>query len=279
MKLRSQTRREEQEEALRERLLSDTTIKLHEQQTARWTRLPPEIRRMIMQLVQSFSADKKYSMARLTTVSKEWQSFFEPAIWRTLTLQPGNLRSGFLGLRGHIKSDRREMIKCVSLCVDMEHYICPRCKREIGDQHTIINREKKLFNNLRRLFSILGDWPNDSPSMSTGIWLDLAQKQPSERGKEDTCKGKSSLGPRPLPRPLRLPPPLLPPRPASAMLAFRAACPPSPAARGRPPSSVPGRRPALPPPEEDLPEGGDYVYSDDDIEMDLGEKDEDEDDE
>ncbi|KAF6820343.1 hypothetical protein CMUS01_11570 [Colletotrichum musicola] len=175
MKLRSQTRREWQE-------------------NIRWTRLPAEIRITILQLVETFAADEKHTISRWATVSKEWQSFFEPAIWRILTLQSGNKRSGLLGLREHTQSDRTEMIKNISLCVKIEHYICPRCNREIGDQHTIINREKKLFNNLRRLFSILGDWPNEALSMSTGILLRLNAKEPRGR-KRSRCKTGDHLQP------------------------------------------------------------------------------------
>lgn len=157
MKLRSQTRREQEE-------------------TVRWTKFPPEIRNAILRLVQNFAADEKYSRARLATVSKEWQSFFEPALWHTLTLQPDHPTLNLKGLEGFVQGYQREMIKGIYLHVESEDYVCPQCQKEVGDQHTIINRERKLYDNLQSLLSILSTWPEDNPA--TGIWLHLTGEHP-----------------------------------------------------------------------------------------------------
>ncbi|KAK1982651.1 hypothetical protein LZ30DRAFT_770000 [Colletotrichum cereale] len=138
----------------------------------RWTSLPPELRRMILQSLANVLTSEKLPIAVYASVSKEWQSFFEPLLWQKLTFRPWTSKSNFQVFREVIQSHQRSLIKTISLCLRLEEYRCRRCLQEVGGQHTIIERERVLFENLEELLSVLALWTEDVPR--SGISLEIS---------------------------------------------------------------------------------------------------------
>ncbi|KAK1579962.1 uncharacterized protein LY79DRAFT_562949 [Colletotrichum navitas] len=136
------------------------------------TILPPELRLMILEELASH--DEKHHMASWASVSKEWQSFFEPLLWQTLTFRPSISRSGFLGFHRFIKGYRKSLVKKIRLHVRMEEYACEQCDRLGGPDRNIriLKRNKTRFSaSLEYLFHFLADWTGETSG--TGITLEL----------------------------------------------------------------------------------------------------------
>lgn len=139
--------------------------------TPRWASLPPELRNTILQCLEKVSAAEKRPVAVYTSVSKEWQAFFEPPLWQELTFRPKASESNFQGLREAMQSHHRFLIKTIFLYMRMELYCCPRCHKEVGGQHSMVERERVLFENLKELLDALALWTTDIPR--DGISLKL----------------------------------------------------------------------------------------------------------
>ncbi|KAK1852833.1 hypothetical protein CCHR01_04574 [Colletotrichum chrysophilum] len=140
-------------------------------QGPRWTSLSLELRHTILKFLAYVSTSEDLPIATHATVSKEWQSFLEPLLWQKLTFRPWISKSSFQGFREAIQSHQRSLIKTITLCLRMAEYRCHRCLREVGGQHTLIERERVLFENLEELLSILALWTEDIPQ--NGISLEL----------------------------------------------------------------------------------------------------------
>ncbi|KZL66696.1 hypothetical protein CT0861_00561 [Colletotrichum tofieldiae] len=153
------------------RALQHIAIQAEGMRNPRWTSLSLELRRMILQSLANVLTSKELPIAIYASVSKEWQSLFEPLLWQKLTFRPWISKSNFQGFREAIRSPQRSLIKTISLYLRMEEYLCHRCLREVGGQHTLIERERVLFENLEELLSILALWTEDIPK--SGISLEL----------------------------------------------------------------------------------------------------------
>lgn len=114
-------------------------------QVPRRTSLSLELQHMILKSLANVSTSEDLPIAIYATVSKEWQSFLEPLLWQKLTFRPWTSKSNFQGFREAIQSHQRSLIKTITLCMRMEEYRCHRCLREVGGQHTLIERERVLF--------------------------------------------------------------------------------------------------------------------------------------
>lgn len=137
----------------------------------RWTSLSLELRHMILESLANILASEDLPIALYASVSKEWQGFFEPLLWQKLTFRPWITKSNFQGFRDAIQRHQRSLIKTITLYLRMEEYRCRRCLQEVGGQHTLIERERVLFESLEELLSILALWTEEIPE--SGISLQL----------------------------------------------------------------------------------------------------------
>ncbi|WDK21447.1 hypothetical protein CGRA01v4_12737 [Colletotrichum graminicola] len=132
-----------------------------------WKALPQEIRLMVLRDLRPL-ANKKRQMAHWASVSKEWQYFFEPEIFKTLRIcSPG---SDIDHLRRIVTGYRRRLVTKISLHVGMTEYASAEYGRP-EDSDTITANNLALAGALTALFSILSKWGKPTSKRYIGLQL------------------------------------------------------------------------------------------------------------
>ncbi|GJC95996.1 hypothetical protein ColKHC_04822 [Colletotrichum higginsianum] len=162
MKLRSQTRASQ-------RVDSCVAAQDKHKPALGWPSLPAELRIMTLNELKGLvSPHEKEILASLAIVSKEWQPFFEPLLWQTLTFRPSVSGSGFRGFHRHIKR-RGHLVRKVALHVRIDEPFYQPCHEADPD---VVRMDLERFTaDLRSFSSYLADWPGDTST--TGIALEL----------------------------------------------------------------------------------------------------------
>ncbi|TPX08927.1 uncharacterized protein E0L32_009631 [Thyridium curvatum] len=151
-----------------------------------WTRLPPEIRLMVLEQVRESAkgqlasrGKRTYEMSIYATVCREWQSFFEKENFKRLILHQSDI---FLfGAFTHGQQQRRAWIEWIWLRIELPQYDCKKCqKAETLDE--IRNNNIVFTKAVWGLFNILSTWERDLSSVHPykGLRLELGVYSPSD---------------------------------------------------------------------------------------------------
>ncbi|TQN64186.1 hypothetical protein CSHISOI_11241 [Colletotrichum shisoi] len=145
---------------------------------AGWPALPTELRLPILdELERQLSSASNHYVRTWASVSKEWRSYFEPLLWRTLNVRSSTSESGLAGLREIMADHRRSLVRRISLHVDLESYTCEECDQRESRETTMANNVR-FSDAMRKLFSVLASWPSHHPG--DGIALELGASSPSD---------------------------------------------------------------------------------------------------
>lgn len=130
-----------------------------------WGSLPLEIRRMILKsLIQDGCCEARYA-----TISRELQAVVEQKNFSRLKLTPSHL-----ACFGDIVYRRRELVRYLWLCIELQDYDCSQCADEETDTWHESNTNI-IKATIRELFIILSTW---KPSGS--LVLDISVHSPSD---------------------------------------------------------------------------------------------------
>lgn len=114
-------------------------------------------------------------LAPLTTVSRDWQDFFEDELFQHLTLKTVVDIETFAKL---VQGRRRTRVKWIWLRVELPMYDCQQCHRLETREDVLV--QKDLFTNLVwNLFDVLSDWKSNEACQG-GITLELSAHSPSD---------------------------------------------------------------------------------------------------
>jgi hypothetical protein len=143
---------------LRKRLRSSTKFYV--------MRLPAELRLMILEAITQLTYP---DWASATAVCREWQHFIEKRKFRRLRLKvPGLDGLERLGIR------RRNLVRHISLDIEIPAYTCRLCKRDESESWAQRN-SSIISKGIWRLFSILSTW-----KPANGLTLELNAFSPSD---------------------------------------------------------------------------------------------------
>ncbi|UKZ76953.1 hypothetical protein TrVFT333_004669 [Trichoderma virens FT-333] len=148
-----------------------------------WLRLPPELRRMILEELyllsheqaEGDSLQRKRKRSGYVAVCREWQFFLEPFQFNIFTLHQSDLADFDKILQGH----RRRSVKFIWLRLELPKYDCNSCGQQESLREVRIN-ELLFTNAVWSLFSILSSWVKGGDSGSDGITLQLSAHSPSD---------------------------------------------------------------------------------------------------
>lgn len=96
-------------------------------ETEYWTKLPAEIRIMILDMVEKdyeFDTGQPYLRAHYATVSREWQSVFERSNFRHLILSQEHMSF----LKQYLSLQRQSYLELLCLRVRLNEYDCNVCQ-------------------------------------------------------------------------------------------------------------------------------------------------------
>ncbi|KAK1622149.1 hypothetical protein BDP81DRAFT_334935 [Colletotrichum phormii] len=146
-----------------------------------WEALPRELRQMVLKELSPL-AKKRHQMAHWASVSKEWQYFFEPAIFRTLRIRsPGPE----IDRMGEIVRDYRIGLvrKIILLIGTTEYNSAEYVQPENSD--TIMANNAAAANALTALFSILSEWGKTTPEHHISFKVGAGSKADSHHPYHD----------------------------------------------------------------------------------------------
>ncbi|OBR16385.1 F-box domain-containing protein [Colletotrichum higginsianum IMI 349063] len=165
---------------------------------AGWPALPTELRLPILdELEKQLSSASNHYVRTWASVSKEWRSYFEPLLWRTLIFRSSTLESGLAGLREIMADHRRSLVRKISLHIDLESYTCEECDQR-ESRETMMANNARFSDAMIKLFSVLASWPSHDPG--DGIALELSASSPSDARhlssspKHERCERSRSPG-------------------------------------------------------------------------------------
>ncbi|KAH6604783.1 hypothetical protein Trco_006490 [Trichoderma cornu-damae] len=144
---------------------------------ASWHTLPFEIRDIILGLICSNT--NRRTTSRFASVSREWQMYFEPILFRRLVLGQRCIRDFGRIVRQH----RRSMVEHIWLRVELFEYNCPRC--ECPEKPSEAKENNQIFTAvLYRLLEVLSTWSKGGQHgvANGGFVLELSVHSPSDTG-------------------------------------------------------------------------------------------------
>lgn len=105
-----------------------------------WGKTPPEVRLIILEEIAAgypagYAAKKRYNytkLAQYTTVSREWQAFFEDITFRTFVIDPSHLPF-FKGIFDGENIRRLGHIRHLWLRIKLDTYDCSVCRTAEDD--------------------------------------------------------------------------------------------------------------------------------------------------
>lgn len=105
-----------------------------------WGKIPPEVRLIILEEIAAgypagYAAKKRYNYSKLaqyTTVSREWQAFFEDINFRTFVIDPSHLPF-FKGIFDGENARRLGHIRRLWLRIKLDTYDCSVCRTAEDD--------------------------------------------------------------------------------------------------------------------------------------------------
>jgi hypothetical protein len=148
-----------------------------------WSDLPVEVRLIVFGFLAAdpggnpmkpASKNRKSGLACYSTVSKEWQLFFEPKLYRRLTLSQHSLH-GF----DELVYRQRALVQHIWLRFELATYTCSRCLRPICGPPE--QREMKgLSNAINKIFNVLSRWDSRIEIHRGGMDLEISVYSPSD---------------------------------------------------------------------------------------------------
>lgn len=143
-----------------------------------WGRLPPELRRRILGLLDErkyyrvFPKQQPTHQATYAIVCREWKQHFESVTFQALTLNQSDMHD----FDKIVKGSRREKIQWIWLRLELPKYTCKSCKKQESPKE--IRRNNLIFTNaIWDLFSILSTWDCKT---CQGITLELSAHSPND---------------------------------------------------------------------------------------------------
>lgn len=126
-------------------------------------------------------AHGKHSLAGLASVSRQWQTFFEPQIWQTLNFQSPTLDRTLM--KRYITDTRKPLVKKISFHLWLREYSCDDCDQP-EDARTATSNDASFIRQLTALFSALSSWKTG------GLTLELNASSPSDsqHQRHGTCE-------------------------------------------------------------------------------------------
>lgn len=116
-------------------------------------------------------AHGKHSLAGSASVSRQWQTFFEPQIWQTLNFQSSTLDRTLM--KQYITDIRKPLVKKISFHLWLREYSCDDCDQP-EDARTATSNDASFIRQLTALFSALSSWKTG------GLTLELSASSPSD---------------------------------------------------------------------------------------------------
>ncbi|KAF4972809.1 hypothetical protein FSARC_709 [Fusarium sarcochroum] len=133
----------------------------------RWDYLPAEVRLLILECLLQDGC----SLARLATVSREWQGVMEQHNFARIKLTPSRL-----GDLNHMTSGKRSLVHYLWFCFELEKYDCNGCASVDNDTWEIGGSDITLIlKAIENLFSALSVW-----KPSGDLVLDIGVHSPSD---------------------------------------------------------------------------------------------------
>ena len=108
-------------------------------------------------------------MARFAAVSREWKTIIEQKTFSRLTLKSSRLRDF-----DKITKPRRQLVRYIWLCIELQEYSCPQCEHEETDLWHESNTNI-IAHVLRQTFGILSSW-----KINGTLTLDISVHSPSD---------------------------------------------------------------------------------------------------
>lgn len=130
-----------------------------------WEFLATEIRVLILNVL----FDDGCCVARFATVSREWKTIIEQKTFSRLTLESSRLRDF-----DKITKPRKQLVRYIWLCIELQEYSCSQCEHEETDLWHESNTNI-IENVLRQTFGILSSWKTNGT-----LTLDFSVHSPSD---------------------------------------------------------------------------------------------------
>jgi hypothetical protein len=149
--------------------------------TKGWNHLPRELQNIVFEHCTWYSPSEAEpyaavnQLAPLTTVSRDWQDFFEGQLFQRLTLKTAVDIETFAKL---VQGIRRTYVKWIWLRIELPMYDCQQCHR-LETREDILVQEDLFTNLVWNLFDALSDWKSNE-ACQEGITLELSAHSPSD---------------------------------------------------------------------------------------------------
>lgn len=148
-----------------------------------WTKLPAEIRCMILKIVADDSnSEHSYIRVGYTTVCREWQPVFEKETFKSLILNQNRIY-GLKEFMEGVNIYRQKYLYKIFLHIQLQQYDCKVCRTK-EDDTTIRNNNDIFSKAISDLLTILSQWKSSTRlpgcSQIEGLILELGASSPSD---------------------------------------------------------------------------------------------------
>lgn len=106
-----------------------------------WHYLPAELRQQVFDEI----VKENVRLTWYSSVSREWQAFFEPKIFHTVRLSQSDFDPAFFDFESVFTPYRIALVRKLWLHIDLPRYNCPDCD-ECEDEETIRRYGSRRFS-------------------------------------------------------------------------------------------------------------------------------------
>ncbi|KXH33029.1 hypothetical protein CSIM01_05164 [Colletotrichum simmondsii] len=146
-----------------------------------WKALPQELRLMVLEKLPPL-ATERHEMARWSSVSKEWQYFFEPGIFESLSIRPCRREIGRMDqvVRGY----RTKLVRNITLLIGTAEFTGAEYNQQ-ENVNTVAAINVVVTKALTALFLVLSQWGKATPEHH--IALELCAGSNAENHNKPPC--------------------------------------------------------------------------------------------
>jgi hypothetical protein len=140
---------------------------------ASWTRLPAELRIMVLERLAEAAEQDGSPLAPYAAMNSEWQAVLEPTTLRSLRFTPERLATpGFVAMVTRARD--LGLVQHISLCIPLPEYGCPSCEGPVAEEEWDA-MYGAVWGGLEATFSLLSTWERTGP-----LSLDITIQSPSD---------------------------------------------------------------------------------------------------